>query len=559
MAFAEDGYNAQLFQPSIFGGNFIAIEDSHTLCFLGFGAGMYFNYANAPIQLEVGGEGQTGLVNQLLTTDFTAAFGPAKWLSLGLDVPVHLYTRGRTIDDIDNGDDISGLASDTQIGDIRVEAKFRALDQEENYFGMAVAPFMTFPTGDPAAFLGEGRATGGGILIVEYDFGVLNLAANGGYLYRGDIQIANTTVGDAWKLGAGISRSFDMGVEFSVEYWASWTDTGSMDRIPTNPMEIMGTFRYRFGRNLPRVIAGASGGLTEGIGCPGYRLVAGVDYSWCKPEADKGNLVVLTYDTNNTPLAAHLTVAGPNSASLTTDDTGRWESLVLAGNYFVEGSQKGYTTASATGTVTPENSTTIKVVLSKIPDTYLSIAVQDSCTHKKISAKLNTSGPSGDSSHQLSSGSFHETWATGNVKLTVGNPEYETKTVDVNVKNNQDNAVAISLHRKIKKTGKIFFMVNSSTISTKSFPVLDDVAAQIKELCDYNNLQIQGYTSSEGSDQYNMKLSERRADSVRKYLANKGVDLSKLQVKAFGETMPIATNDTNAGRSKNRRVEFVIK
>ena len=72
------------------------------------------------------------------------------------------------------------------------------------------------------------------------------------------------------------------------------------------------------------------------------------------------------------------------------------------------------------------------------------------------------------------------------------------------------------------------------------------------------NLQIEGHTDSVGSDEFNRQLSERRADSVRDFLAQQGVPASSITARGFGKTQPVATNDTPEGRQRNRRVEIVV-
>ena len=64
--------------------------------------------------------------------------------------------------------------------------------------------------------------------------------------------------------------------------------------------------------------------------------------------------------------------------------------------------------------------------------------------------------------------------------------------------------------------------------------------------------------NSRGGDKFNKKLSQKRAESVRKYLMDKGVDGSRMEPKGYGEEQPIADNRTEEGRSQNRRVEFII-
>ncbi len=71
-------------------------------------------------------------------------------------------------------------------------------------------------------------------------------------------------------------------------------------------------------------------------------------------------------------------------------------------------------------------------------------------------------------------------------------------------------------------------------------------------------LQVEGHTDTDGPDDYNLDLSQRRADSVSKFLVEKGVEAGRLRAKGFGETKPIASNKTAAGRATNRRVQFMI-
>ena len=70
---------------------------------------------------------------------------------------------------------------------------------------------------------------------------------------------------------------------------------------------------------------------------------------------------------------------------------------------------------------------------------------------------------------------------------------------------------------------------------------------------------VEGHTDSIGSDAYNMKLSQRRANTVRDYMVKKGISPSRIKTEAFGETKPIASNKTAEGRAQNRRVEIVAQ
>ncbi|HXK91451.1 MAG TPA: OmpA family protein [Bacteroidales bacterium] len=103
----------------------------------------------------------------------------------------------------------------------------------------------------------------------------------------------------------------------------------------------------------------------------------------------------------------------------------------------------------------------------------------------------------------------------------------------------------------------IYFAFNSADILANSQKVLDEF---IVFLNDHPTLQIgiEGHTDNVGSDEFNLILSENRAKAVYNYLVNNGIDANRLQYKGFGESSPIATNDTEEGRAMNRRTEFVI-
>ncbi|MFD0751516.1 OmpA family protein [Mucilaginibacter calamicampi] len=100
----------------------------------------------------------------------------------------------------------------------------------------------------------------------------------------------------------------------------------------------------------------------------------------------------------------------------------------------------------------------------------------------------------------------------------------------------------------------IQFEFDSSVLRTSSYPVLDATSADLRTTG--SAVEVQGFASSEGTAAHNLKLSRDRANSVKTYLVNSGVAASKVTVKAFGETQPIADNSTEEGRVLNRRVQF---
>jgi len=103
----------------------------------------------------------------------------------------------------------------------------------------------------------------------------------------------------------------------------------------------------------------------------------------------------------------------------------------------------------------------------------------------------------------------------------------------------------------------INFDFDKSNIKPEFQPVLDEAAAILAKHANVS-VVIEGHTDSIGTEAYNQKLSERRADSVKKYLVGKGIASSRLETVGYGELRPIASNDTAEGRAMNRRVEFKV-
>jgi len=104
---------------------------------------------------------------------------------------------------------------------------------------------------------------------------------------------------------------------------------------------------------------------------------------------------------------------------------------------------------------------------------------------------------------------------------------------------------------------KIQFAPNSTELTAQSKTILDPVNGLLGK---YNSavIEVGGHTDSQGSENYNRKLSQQRADSVVRYLVNKGAQKSQLKAKGYGESQPIADNATESGRATNRRIELAI-
>lgn len=117
------------------------------------------------------------------------------------------------------------------------------------------------------------------------------------------------------------------------------------------------------------------------------------------------------------------------------------------------------------------------------------------------------------------------------------------------------------LYDRVMADGKfvtrgILFDVNKASLKPESMGVINEIAKMMKEHPELK-FSIEGHTDSDGDNNYNLQLSEQRAQSVREALASLGIDAERMQIKGLGETIPVADNNSPEGKANNRRVEFV--
>lgn len=115
----------------------------------------------------------------------------------------------------------------------------------------------------------------------------------------------------------------------------------------------------------------------------------------------------------------------------------------------------------------------------------------------------------------------------------------------------EGNLLAITLR------GDVTFDTNSATIQPGLYSEIDRIA-QVMVQYPQTRIRVEGYTDSQGKEDYNQGLSERRAESVQNLLVQQGVDPSRIEAVGYGEAQPVASNETAIGRAQNRRVEIKV-
>jgi large repetitive protein len=116
--------------------------------------------------------------------------------------------------------------------------------------------------------------------------------------------------------------------------------------------------------------------------------------------------------------------------------------------------------------------------------------------------------------------------------------------------------VIVVTRERLEIRDKVQFEFNADVIRKVSFQMLNDIAKVMQEHPEQKLIHIDGHSSAEGTDAYNLELSQRRAESVRRYLIGRGVDGARLEAHGFGESKPLSADRSDAGLALNRRVEF---
>jgi len=137
---------------------------------------------------------------------------------------------------------------------------------------------------------------------------------------------------------------------------------------------------------------------------------------------------------------------------------------------------------------------------------------------------------------------------TANQGVQQANNRINTVETRINNLNFSDNYTASG-------TQTVLFTLNSSALSNDAKATLDKVAMDASALRDRYLIELQGFTDSTGSENYNINLSQRRAESVLRYLVTKNIPLFRVSIVGLGKENPVADNKTRQGRDQNRRVE----
>lgn len=481
--------------------------------------GATLSYARNPVIWRYPDGSYDPVVSGQVIADLGVALGVTRDFDVGAVLPVALaQTGGKT--------SLSGLPSERLdmagggFGDLRLLPRYALLRPHTLGVGLALAAEITLPTGDSSRFRGDGMLSVTPRLVATAPFHFAGLpgaaTAGAGYRVRRTTDVASLELSNELDLHGGVTlalpSSLPLPLTAVAEVWAV-TAAARPFREGLFAAEVVGGLRTRFGATL--VTLGGAAGLSRGLGTPDYRVLVSVGWAPVPTDRDGDGI-------------ADAVDACPDEAedldgyedSDGCPDGGAPGALVFDSDEDSEdeSSDEEDCPEIPTGSnamLGPDGCPVLDSDLDGIPDS------QDKCPLEKE---------------------------------TINGFEDDDGCPD----EGGDDLTEYIAHVRIDVKATITFETGKSTIKNESHAILNQVALQILQHPEVRKVRIEGHTDSVGNEDDNLYLSQDRADSVRRYLVSRGVAKDRVVATGFGETRPIANNDTVDGRARNRRVEFVI-
>jgi outer membrane exchange protein TraA len=521
--------NAQTFRPAIGPENIFTVEGTRTPGRWVPMANVLFEWAYRPLRLLNSANNMTvaDTVPNMVTLHLMGGIGITRWFSVGLDLPVVVY----------QGFDPNTPASDAMapasagIADLRLVTKFRIINNNDGGFGLAFVPQFTAPTGKGTEFRGDDTFGIEPRVAVDYKTksGFI-VALNASVLLRFQDQLArNVRVSHQVRYGLGAFLPLPAGFGLAGEVEGG-TSFFNADTIYT-PLEAYLGVRWIHQTGI-NINLGGGPGLTPVAGSPQFRLFASVGYLPMGPRKKE-------------PVKPHVVDLDPDRDGLIGDNdrcTTVWGPPENQGCPDVDTDKDGIIDREDKCPLEPgpkEN----HGCPDKDRDNDGLVDRLDSCPDEP--GPLENNGcPLLDTDKDGIPDKDDKCPYEPGPKENNGCPP-PRKYINVT-------------QEKIELLQKIQFATNKATINPgPSFELLDEVVSVLKSRPTMR-VHIEGHTDSRGTLKWNMELSKMRAEAVRNYLVNKGVEGERLTFEGYGPTRPIGDNKTKAGQDKNRRTEFVI-
>ncbi len=543
----------QRFRPAPGPADVLNLFSSPVMDHLDWHVGGYIDAADAPLKIATGGDTATDAFRQTVDTQVTlsllGSIGLYDRVEIGYMLPITLFQNSQELEPIllndprFSTDDLSVLG----VNDSRLTGKVRILDIRDDPIGLSAIVGLTFPLATPNTLTSDGGIGAEGILAADmYVFQGIRVLANAGFRYRpGSRVIRRNTIGSdiIWGLGAHVPLFFDR-LDALVEF-DSAINVGADDPIAAAGFqpgefhaELRGVLRYKFNDWLT-FTGGLGAGLSEGVGTPDVRVILGLG-GWWVTGGSWG------YDYDGDGVYGERDLCPNNSEDFDGhEDFDGCPDLDNDGDGVLDKDDKCDNTPEGVE-VKDDGCPDDDLDGDGIPNRY-DECPEDLEDRDRFEDSDGCPDPDND-----------EDGIPDREDNCPNDPEEFNGFLDEDGCPDRPDEKVIISKNKIIITEPVYFATNKDRILDRSKPILDEVARVLAENPQIDLVRIEGHTDSRGRDSYNLDLSQRRANAVREYLIGDGIDRDRLEAVGYGETVPIADNETADGRAKNRRVEFTI-
>ncbi len=517
------------------------------------------DYADQPLRIQGSGT-NNAIVGAQMFLHVAASLALFDRGLLSVSLPIAVMQSG---DSLTVGSSSVAAPTSASLGDLRIGARVRIVGENEGVAQFGVGGYVYVPTG---ALDGNGSYTGDGSARVAPQ-----LLFGGRYRYSSALSFVYTAMGGisirssknptAMTYGAGVAAllakdTLQVGPEF---YAATPIMPGSFTLAPgekialnedTNAELLIGA-RWRFFEGLTIGAAGGPG-LSKAIGTPAFRFTgmiawAPVSKSSAVPDEDKDDSDNdgIGNTTDACPYAAG--VASPNAKKhgcpvIDDDDDGIPNDDDLCPNDYAKPNESAERKGCPTPPPPPDTDA------DTIPDT------KDACPKEAgpISQDPAKNGcpPPPNPDVDADGVMDVEDACLGEKGVKSSDPKANGCKTLVRTSDKQI-ALLQSIEFRVAKK-------DLPPIDEKSEPVLAQIKEVLAERSDIAKIEIGAYTDNDGKEAFNVKTSQARAESVKKWLVDHGVAEARLVAKGYGPAKPIGDNKTKEGRAKNKRVEVVI-
>jgi outer membrane protein OmpA-like peptidoglycan-associated protein len=580
----------ELFRPYPDAYGYQHTQSAATLGHLQINGGFWFNYANDPLVLvydgarvspsnaPADGDDGDGVVDQRFMGDVNIGIGLSRFLSLTVDVPIILRQDGYTLDSVDNP------ALDPQalilsgVSDVRAMPKVVLVDRDYLPLGLALAVPVSFPTGNGGSFLGEEGFTVQPTLVMEFSDGSIHArdyhvrtAFNVGYRTRSPARLRDVSLGNefvyAVGLGLRLSPAFEMVGDFHGTYGGQ--------KIAQRPAEITGGLKFNLGRYITFDLGGGAG-LVGGIGAPDYRVLGGFSvapsFDPNARDSDKDGIVDAMDQCPKDPEDLDGFQDEDGCPEWDNDNDGLFDDEDRCPNEPED--DDGH--RDHDGCPDPDNDKdSILDVADRCPDepeTLNGYMDEDGCPDNEPVTDSDGDGYDDDVDRcpydpEDFDGMEDEDGCPELDNDNDGIPDDRDACPDDREVYNHfededgcpdDTPRVVVTEESIEINDVIHFEFAKADIRPESFELMDEIAMVVLDHPELLKIRVEGHTDAVGDDVSNLKLSQARAESVVTYLSQSGVEPTRLDPVGFGEMRPIDSNETDEGRAKNRRVEFII-